>query len=105
MEKIDVLFIAFGIAVFIIAVYISYLKAKTDFLLYIINLHTDAIDGLTNIANSQKQLFNKQTEINKTLIKFNDIQVKVNNKFDKHLQDRTVHFPSPTGGRRSEAEA
>lgn len=105
MEKIDILFIALGIATFIVAVYISYLKAKTDFLLYIINQHTNAINGLAEIADSQRILFAKQKETNDAFIKFNSIQVKLNNKFDKHLQDRTVHFPSPTGGRRSEAEA
>ena len=105
MEKIDILFIALGIIVFIVAVYISYLKAKTDFLLYIINQHTNAIKGLVEIADSQRILFAKQTETNDAFIKFNSIQVKLNNKFDKHLQDRTIHFPSLTGGRRSEAEA
>ena len=105
MEKIDILFIALIIAVLIVAVYISYLKAKTNFLLYVLNQHTDALNGLVNIADSQRTLFDKQTKANDTFIEFSINQIKLNNKFEKHLQDKTVHSPSFTGGRRSEAEA
>lgn len=105
MEKIDILFAALIIVVFIFTAYISYLKAKTDFLLYLVNQHTDAISGLASIADSQRILYIKQREINNNFIEFNEAQIKLNNKFDKHIRDRYTHFPSPTGGRRSEAEA
>ena len=105
MEKINVLFVALVIVVLIFAVYISYLKAKTDFLMNIINIHTDTLNGLVEIVDSQRILLAKQKEINDTLIKSNNIQLKFNNKFSKYIQDEVAHSPSSTGGRRSEAEA
>lgn len=91
MEKINILFIALAISVIIFSAYIAYLKAKTDFLLWLANNQRDKINAILEVVEKDLALHNKQTNINDSFI--------------KHMADDSVHRTFPTGGRRSEAEA
>ena len=91
MEKINILFIVLVISVIIFSAYIAYLKAKTDFILWLINNQNDKIRAIMEIVESDLALQKKQKEINDIVF--------------KHIADDNLHRISPTGGRRSEAEA
>lgn len=98
MERIDVLAIALIINVIIFIVYIGYLKFLINILFNIVDNQRDVIKHITDIVESQSA-FNEQQR------KINAAQVSFNAMIDKHINDSDIHSPSPTGGRRSEAEA
>lgn len=91
MEKVDILFIALVISVLIFSGYIAYFKAKTDFLLWLADNQRDKINAIVEIVENDLAIQKNQQE--------------VNHSFLRHISDDSVHCPSPTGGRRSEAEA
>ena len=90
MEKIDILMITFIIIVIIFSAYICYLKVGIKILFDIANNQADVIRAIMNVLENQKSL--------------NDKQFKFNESINKHLGSNG-QSPSPTGGRRSEAEA
>ena len=104
MEKIDILMITFIIIVIIFSAYICYLKAGIKILFDVANNQSDVIRAIMNVLENQKNLNDKQYNINNAQNEFNNIQIKFNENINKHLGSN-VQSPSPTGGRRSEAEA
>lgn len=100
MEKVDILAIALCIVIVIFAGYIAYLKAGIKFCIQMLACQHNAIENLSKALENNNELFNKQCEWNDTQVNINIAQMKFNNEIEK----RVNHY-SPTGGRRSEAEA
>ena len=105
MEKIDILAIALCIVIIIFTIYIAYLKEGINFCIEMIARQQNAIEGLAKVLENNNVLFNKQCEWNDSQVAINKAQSKFNNDIEKHIKANSVNHPSPTGGRRSEAEA
>lgn len=100
MEKIDLLAIALCVVIVIFAGYIAYLKAGIKFCIEILASQHNAIETLAKALENNNKLLDKQCEWNTIQVNINEAQVKFNNKIEKYITNN-----SPTGGRRSEAEA
>lgn len=100
MEKIDILAIALCIVIVIFAGYIAYLKAGIKFCIQMLACQHNIIENLSKALENNNKLFDKQCEWNTTQVAINEAQMKFNNKVEQH-----INHHSPTGGRRSEAEA
>lgn len=100
MEKIDILAIALCIVIIIFAGYIAYLKAGIKFCIEILACQHNAIENLAKVLENNNKLFDKQSEWNNTQIDINKAQMNFNDYIEKRIKSY-----SPTGGRRSEAEA
>lgn len=98
MERIDVLAIALIINAIIFIAYIGYLK-------FLINILFNIVDNQRDVIKDIMDIIEKQYAFNEQQNKVNAAQVSVNIMIDKHIKDSNIHSPSPTGGRRSEAEA
>ena len=100
MEKIDILAIALCIVIVIFAGYIVYLKASIKFCIQVLACQHNAIKTLVKALENNNELLDKQCEWNSIQVNINEAQMKFNNEIKKH-----INHHSPTGGRRSEAEA
>lgn len=100
MEKIDLLAIALCVVIIIFAGYIAYLKAGIKFCIQTLAHQHNLIEKLMKALENNNELFNKQCEWNDTQVDINKAQMDFNNYIEKRVNNY-----SPTGGRRSEAEA
>lgn len=104
MEKIDILAITLCIVIIIFAGYIAYLKAGIEFCIQTLAHQHHVIENLTEVLEKNNVLFDKQCEWNNNQIDINKAQLEFNNEIEKRIKSNVNHS-SPTGGRRSEAEA
>lgn len=111
MEKTDILLVALSIVVIIFTIYIGYLKSQIGFIMHILDLHDEIIHKEVEVTKMTKEFIlyqtksnDKQNEFNEAQYEVNNNQIKVNNEIIAILS-KLSNFPSPTGGRRSEAEA
>lgn len=111
MEKTDILLVALSIVVIIFTIYIGYLKAQIKFIVDVLEQHNEIIHKQVEISKMAKELIiyqnksnDKQNEFNEAQHKFNATQAEFNNEVVAILS-KLSNFPSPTGGRRSEAKA
>lgn len=100
MEKIDILAIALCFVTIIVSAYIAYLKSAIKFCIEMLAYQHNAIENLAEALENNNKLFDKQCEWNTTQVGINVAQMK----FNKEIEKRVNNY-SPTGGRRSEAEA
>lgn len=104
MEKIDILAIALCVVIIIFTVYIAYLKEGINFCIHMIARQQNVIEGLEKALENSNVLFDKQCKWNNNQIDINKAQLEFNNEIEKRIKSNVNHS-SPTGGRRSEAEA
>lgn len=105
MEKIDILAIALCIVIVIFAGYIAYLKAGINFCIQMLAHQHNAIENLAKALENNNKLFDKQCEWNNTQVDINVAQMNFNKDIEKRIKASNMNHSSPTGGRRSEAEA
>lgn len=83
-----------------ICCYIAYLKSAIKFCIQLLACQHNDIENLANALESNNKLLDKQCEWNNSQVAINEVQRKFNNEIEKRVNNY-----SPTGGRRSEAEA
>ena len=105
MEKIDILAIALCVVIIIFAGYIAYLKGGIKFCVEMLAHQHNVIENLVKALENNNELFNKQCEWNDTQVNINIAQMNFNNEIEKRIKTNNINHTSPTGGRRSEAEA
>lgn len=111
MEKTDILLAALSIVVIIFTIYIGYLKSQIKFIMHILALHDEIIHKEVEVTKMTKEFILYQTKSNDKQNEFNEAQDKLNHtqtEFNDEviaILSKLSNFPSPTGGRRSEAKA